>query len=350
MRLILLGAGSIGGRHLQNALTLGHEVVAVVDPDPKRLSAVRQVTSAPLLSEELSEAWGREADAALVCSPTIYHVPHARWAVRQGLHVLIEKPLSHTLEGVDTLLAEATAAKRVVLVACNLRFLPSLQLMHRLLQDGRIGRPLTVRANAGYYLPSWRPGADYRNSYSAQEAAGGGALLDWIHEFDYLRWWFGEVQEVFCYAGRTGALDVDVDEYADVLLRFRSGVVGNVHVDYVQRTYRRSCEVIGTDGVLVWDYIAQMVSWHGTTDHQMEVFSEHIETERNQMFLAELRHFVACLEGREQPALDLVGARALLQVVLAAKRSSLEDRPVPVTGAVLKAEAVNAGMGAREPR
>ncbi|MBI3011129.1 MAG: N-acetylneuraminate synthase family protein [Candidatus Omnitrophica bacterium] len=112
-------------------------------------------------------------------------------------------------------------------------------------------------------------------------------LLDWIHEFDYLRWFFGQVGEVFCYTGTTGTLDVEVEDYAEVLLRFDAGVVANVHLDYLQRTYRRSCEIIGAEGVLIWDYIAQTVTCYGRTDRQVEVFTEQIDTERNQMFLEE---------------------------------------------------------------
>ncbi|MBI3011128.1 MAG: Gfo/Idh/MocA family oxidoreductase [Candidatus Omnitrophica bacterium] len=127
MRLILLGAGSIGRRHLQNALALGHEVVAVADPDPSSLGLVRRQWHIPVLTADVSEAFRQRAEAAVICSPTVEHVSQARWAVREGLHVLVEKPLSHTLDQVDELIAEAAAAQRVVLIGCNLRFFPSLQ-------------------------------------------------------------------------------------------------------------------------------------------------------------------------------------------------------------------------------
>ena len=90
---------------------------------------------------------------------------------------------------------------------------------------GLVGRVLSARADCGFYLPSWRPGRDYRQTYSARARDGGGILLDAIHEFDYLRWLLGEVTEVFCIAGRWSRLEIDVEDLAEVSLRFASGAL-----------------------------------------------------------------------------------------------------------------------------
>src|SRR5204862_183593 len=172
-----------------------------------------------------------------------------------------------------------------------------------------IGRPLAARAHCGYYLPFWRPGTDYREGYGARQATGGGIILDSIHEFDYLIWLLGWPREVFAYAGRVSSLEIDTEDNADVLLRFDYGAVANVHLDYLQRTYRRACDFIGEEGVIAWDYIAQSVTVYGKEDRRVEVFQESINTERNQMFVDEMRHFVRCIETGEPPVLDAAGGR-----------------------------------------
>ena len=326
MRFIILGAGSVGRRHLRNVLSLGHQVAAVCDPDLAKLEESRTIVPGSLITQNETEALGQQADAALICSPTSLHVRQARNAIEQGLHVFVEKPLSHTLEHTEDLVKEAAARDRVVLVGCNLRFFPSLQLVKRLVEEGRIGRPLAARAQCGYYLPFWHPDSDYRKGYSANRDSGGGVILDSIHEFDYLRWLLGEVTEVFCYAGKVSNLEIDTEDTADILLRFRPGVIANVHLDYLQRTYRRSCELIGEEGVIVWDYISQVVSLYGKVDRNVEVYFENINVERNHMFMEEMKHFVACIQGEEKPALDAEGGRAVLQIVLAAKTSAVERR------------------------
>jgi predicted dehydrogenase len=327
MRVVVFGLGSIGWRHLRNALDLGHEVVAVVDPDPARLEEARglSLTGCRLIARE-EDVWGVTADAALVCSPTALHLRQALEALRQGWHVFVEKPLSNTLEGTDAFLREVEARRRTVLVGCNLRFFPSLQQVKRLLEGGRIGRPLVGRAQCGYYLPYWRPQTDYRTGYGARQSTGGGIILDSIHEFDYLGWLLGEPREVFCYAAKVSTLEIDTEDTADVLLRFDYGTVANVHLDYLQRTYRRSCELIGEDGLIVWDYIRQLVTVFGKEERHAEVFEESINVDRNLMFVEELKHFTRCVEQGEKPALSAAGALAVLKVALAAKRSAAEGR------------------------
>ncbi|MGD2179783.1 Gfo/Idh/MocA family protein [Lusitaniella coriacea] len=322
LRFILIGAGSIGQRHLRNLQALGHEIVAVADPSLEKLTEIKSHIADGLLTQDENEALEQKADAALICSPTIFHLKQSQAAIRKGLHVFIEKPLSHTLEGTEEIVTEADITKRVVLVGCNLRFFPSLRLVKQLLGEGRIGKPLSVQAKLGYYLPHWRPGTDYRTGYGAKQVAGGGIILDSIHEFDYLRWLLGEVEEVFCYSGKVSTLEIDTEDNADILLRFASGTVANVHLDYLQRTYRRSCEFIGEEGVIVWDYIAQTVTLYGKKDRYINVFLENINTELNQMYIEEMKHFVACIQGREQSVLNASGARAVLEIAVAAKTSA----------------------------
>ncbi len=331
MRAVVVGAGSIGQRHLKNLLALGHEVAAVLDPDPARLDEIRPLVGGGCrLATDERDAFAGDANAAVICSPTHRHLDQARAALRRGWHVFVEKPLAHTLEGTDAFVEEAGRAGRTVLVGCNLRFLPSLVLVKRLVEEGRIGRPLAARAHCGYYLPFWRPGTDYREGYGARQATGGGIILDSIHEFDYLTWLLGRPREVFAYAGKVSTLEIDTEDNADVLLRFDYGAVANVHLDYLQRTYRRACDFIGEDGVITWDYIAQSVTVYGKEDRRVEVFQESINTERNQMFVDEMRHFVRCIEAREPPVLDAAGGRAILEVALAAKASAAQGRPVKV--------------------
>ena len=329
MRAVVVGAGSIGQRHLKNLLALGHEVAAVLDPDPARLDEIRPLVGGGCrLATDERDAFAGDANAAVICSPTHRHLDQARAALRRGWHVFVEKPLAHTLEGTDALVEEAGRAGRTVLVGCNLRFLPSLVLVKRLVEEGRIGRPLAARAHCGYYLPFWRPGTDYREGYGARQATGGGIILDSIHEFDYLTWLLGCPREVFAYAGKVSSLEIDTEDNADVLLRFDYGAVANVHLDYLQRTYRRACDFIGEAGVIAWDYIAQSVTVYGKEDRRIEVLQESINTERNQMFVDEMRHFVRCIEAGEPPALDAAGGRAILEVALAARASAAHGRPV----------------------
>ena len=167
--------------------------------------------------------------------------------------------------------------------------------MKALLDDKRVGKVLAVRAEFGSYLPEWRPGRDYRENYAVRAALGGGILLDAVHELDYLGWLFGDVADVLCTAGHVSELAGDTEDLAEVTLRFESGVLAQVHLDYLQRAYRRNLQVIGDAGTIVWDYPTHAVTVLAP-DAPPETVSDG-GGDTNQMYMEELRHFIRCLEG-----------------------------------------------------
>ena len=148
----------------------------------------------------------------------------------------------------------ARSKNLVTLVGCNLRFHPGLVAVKRLLEQGVAGRIVAIRAEVGQYLPDWHPGEDYRQGYSARLDLGGGIILDAVHEIDYVRWLLGPVRSVACFAGKLSHLEVETEDTAALLFRFSNGTIGEVHLDYVQRAYSRTCHIIGDEGTIRWDY------------------------------------------------------------------------------------------------
>src|SRR5262245_46266595 len=326
MRVAVIGAGSIGQRHCRNLAALGQEVWAW-DTDPSRrreVSAIAGVTAA----ETLARLLDAQPDAALICTPPAHHVDLAWESLGAGAHLFIEKPIAHVSRDVPALLEEAGRRGRVVAVGFNLRCLPSLARVRDLLEAKRIGRPLAVRAEFGGYLPGWRPGRDYRDNYAVSAALGGGILLDAIHELDYLGWLFGEAIEVFATAEHVSDLAGDTEDLAEVTVRFASGLLAQVHLDYLQRAYRRNLQVIGEAGVIVWDYPTHRVTVWGPAGEPEEEDLRAADGEPNQMYVDEMRHFIRCVEGQAAPLVDGRDALRSLRLVEAAKRSARERSAV----------------------
>lgn len=318
MRTLVVGTGSIGLRHCRNLVALGHDVLAW-DTDARRLAEAAALAGVLPVSS-LDDGLDRRPDAAVVCTPPADHLAVAWRALGAGAHLFVEKPISHTSEGVSELIDEAKRQDRVLALGFNLRHLPSLCRVRSLLEAGRVGRVLAVRAECGSYLPRWRPGRDYRDNYAVSEAMGGGVLLDAIHELDYLGWLFGEVERVFCAAGHLSSLAGDTEDIAQVTLRFESGILAQVHLDYVQRAYRRSLQVIGEDGVILWDHPTHTVTLHGAGSG--EARAELVDDgDVNAMYLSELRHFGQSVLGGLPAAADGRDGLRALRLVEAAKRS-----------------------------
>lgn len=320
MRFLIAGVGSIGQRHLKNLRLLGHEVLAY-DADAARSAEVAAAVGVEVV-DSLELGIGRKVDGLIVCTPPASHLSVARSALAAGIHVFVEKPLAPSLDGVAELLAEVAERRVHLLVGANLRFFRSLQRLRDFIHSGRIGRILSVRAQCGFYLPFWNVVTDYRLTYRTRAATGGGILLDAIHEFDYLRWIFGEVDEVFCTTASVGGFEIDVEDLAEVTLRFASGPVAQLHLDYLQRSYRRDCEVIGERGVIVWDYIRRDMAVFAEEPDRWEVYRDPIDANHNEMYVEEMRHFVRCLDGQEPPLIDGYEALSALRLIAAARTSS----------------------------
>ena len=319
-RVLLVGCGSIGKRHLRNLKALGLDDLHAFDPRPDRAQEAADQTGAKPCTR-IEEGLARKPDLALICTPNSLHVAAALSAARAGCHLFIEKPLSHSLDGISELQEEVRRRGLTALVGCNMRFHPGIAMTRRLLSAGVVGRIACARVMAGSYLPEWHPWEDYRQGYSARADLGGGVILDGIHEIDYLLDILGPAAEVSCVAGRFSDIDIQTEDAAEITLRLRHGALANIHLDYLQRAYRRTAQFSGTEGTLEWDfdrpevrvYRAASKSWDAHPLPAADV---------NAMYVAEMEHLLACLAGREKPAQDLAAALAALEVALAAKRSA----------------------------
>jgi len=312
-------------RHARNLLELGHRVLGW-DVNPPRLDDARRALPGLEAAAGFERGLATRPDAVLVCTPPVSHVTLARQAIEAGCHVFVEKPVALASDEVPPLLDASKRAGRLVVVGFNLRFLPSLRRVKALLDAERIGPVYAARAYFGSYLPEWRAGRDYRDNYAVSAAQGGGALLDLVHEFDYVGWLFGEATELCCAAGHVSALAGDTEDLAEVTLRFASGLVAQIHLDYLRRVYRRDLEIVGADGVITWDYRSRAVRVLGPGPGDSEIHDGADDGPNEAMYVDEMRHFVRCIEGRDEPLVDGWEALRSLRMVEAAKTAAGERR------------------------
>jgi predicted dehydrogenase len=325
LRFVVAGCGSIGKRHIKNLRALGAREVFACDLRPDRRAEVEALLDIETV-ESLDAAWARKPDVIVIASPTALHISLALAAAERGAHLFVEKPLASAWDGVERLIGLARQKELVSLVACNMRFHPGLVTVKRLLAEKAVGRIISARVEVGQYLPDWHPWEDYRQSYSARTDLGGGVILDAIHEIDYIRWLVGEVTGVFCLAGKLSGLEIDTEDSAALLLRFENGAIGEVHLDYVQRVYSRTCQIIGEEGTIHWDYMAGQVRWYSSRIKDWQCFNDPADWEANRMYLDEMRHFFNCLARRAVPEQGLFEAARVLRIALAAKASALNSR------------------------
>ncbi len=335
MKILIMGLGGIGQRHLRNLRTLRGKDLEIVAydprPNPPVLTDQLKVEEGAGLEKkynlrlfpDIEQALAQRPQAAFVCNPTSLHVPAAIRAARQGCALFIEKPLSHSLEGVDELIDLVENRALAAVVGYQMRFHPCLQRLHELVQERKVGRILSVRADVGEYLPGWHTYEDYRQGYAARQALGGGVILTQIHELDYLYWLFGMPRRVFALGGHLSNLEVDVEDTADILMEcILDGhpIPISLHQDYIQNPTKRSCEVVGDAGKILVDIRALTVEVFDGQGKSIEADS-YEGFQRNQLFLDELNCFLDCMQGKQKPLVDLRDGAQSLRMGLAAKES-----------------------------
>ncbi|MFN3308479.1 MAG: Gfo/Idh/MocA family protein [Anaerolineales bacterium] len=333
MKFLIIGFGSIGRRHAQNLLDLGQTDLLVYRTGHSKLPAEMHLDLP--IETDLDRAFAYQPDAVIVCNPTALHLPFSIRAAQEGCHIFLEKPISHNLDQVDEFQQIAREKGIKVFVGFQYRFHPALQLVHQWLREGKIGRPLWARVHWGEYLPSWHPWEDYRLSYSARRDLGGGVLLTLCHPFDYLSFLFGKATYVSAFLGQIGDLELDVEDLAEVILHYSDRFSASVHLDYLQRPPSHTLEVCGTQGMLRWDYQVGSLQLHQITD---ELGSEGCtinlpvppHSERNEMYRAEMLHFLKVIQGDEPPACSLEDGIYALRVALAARQAAVSGMKTPI--------------------
>lgn len=328
MRLLVVGAGSIGKRHLQNFRQLGVDHVGVVDVRADRRQEVAERFGITRLYPDIDRALQDDYDAVVVGVPTAYHTEVTVKSVRAGAHVLMEKPISNCWDGLSEVLSEVRRKNLVCLVGYTYRFWPPLLKVNELLERQLIGKVYFADITFSEYLPDWHPWEDYRSWFMSKKEQGGGALLDESHAVDMARWLFGEIEEVFCLTGNISHLEMTADDYAQFIVNYASGASGTIHMDLFGRKHRRSIDTYGEKGNICWEFFSNRVDVY----HVEEGFTETITftCERNDMFIAEAKHFLDCIAGRAQPRVGMEEAMRTLKVLLAGVESSETKKMVRV--------------------
>jgi predicted dehydrogenase len=308
MHALVVGCGSIGRRHVVNLLALdavGRVTLATSRPDClEALGADPRIVT-------VSSPDGVACDFAIVANDTDRHVGSAAALLQRGVPVLVEKPLSASLEGVDALVA--SAARVPVGVAYNMRFLSVMRLLADWLDSGLLGTPHFARIEVGQNLTAWRSGRDYRDAYSASRARGGGVALDLSHEVDYMRLLFGDPTAWDVRTARTGALDADVEDVFEGLYSFGDRFLCSVHMDYLEQGGQRSFALVTSRGRLNCDFIARTLT--ATVDLPPHPDPSSL-FDMAESYRLEVAAFVDAVAGRGAwPGATLVDGRRVLELL-----------------------------------
>ena len=334
MKYLIAGLGSIGRRHMRNLIALGEKDI-VLFRTRKATMPDDELAGFPVETDFTEALKKHKPDAVIVGNPTSMHLDIAIPAAEAGCAILLEKPISNSTERLDQLESAVKKSGSKVLVAFQFRFHPGLMRAKQLISDGEIGRIISAHVHFGEYLPAWHPWEDYRQGYAARADMGGGVVLTQCHSLDYLPWLVGKVESAWGFTGKLSDLEVDVEDTAEIGLRFESGALGNLHLDFNQQPPAHRFEIIGTKGTIKWDlsdgatriYRASAESLSISTGREIkaggewEAYPLPENWERNVMFFEQMKHFVAVVRGEAEPACTLEDGVRVMKLISAVHES-----------------------------
>jgi predicted dehydrogenase len=317
LSILIAGCGSVGKRHARVLNGLGLKDIRACDPAPAQRASLLGETPTVTMYDSFEAGLWDAPHAVLICTPPKLHIPMAMQAIQAGCHVLCEKPLSDAPEGIDELAALAAEAEKKVMVALCFRFHAGLLIAKRLLDSGRVGRLVSMRALVGEYLPDVRP--DYRNLFSS----GYLGAFDLSHEVDLAIWYSGKpIRRVCALSGSYSDIGIQAPDVVELLIDFEDRCIASVHLDFYQRPRRRQTELICTQGVI----IVEFAHWEHSTVSVYDAAKgnweqQELVTERDDMFRAEDREFVQAVAEDKPLGCDIAEARKSVEVIAMARRS-----------------------------
>lgn len=251
---MVMGAGSIGDRHIRVLKNLHFSNIWVYR---QRNLPLQNIDSDSINiftnSDQINEI---KPFAAIVCTPTAQHMEQVIYCIEQGIHVLIEKPLSHALTGIQKLKKTVLANNTCVQVAYMLRYHPLFQTVKTHIQTKKMGPLFSMQCYWGEYLPDWHPWEDYRESYAGRKDLGGGAALTLSHDVDLVNWLSGSrVKKWNTLKNYSSSLEIDVESAADISIAYENGVTAHCHINFHERIPRRWYRFAFEQGSMEIDYL-----------------------------------------------------------------------------------------------
>lgn len=322
-KLGIIGLGSIGKRHLRLLNEIRPDIEIIVMRSGHGVSCEEE--SANKIVSSIDQLLDEGIQAAIISSPATLHLEQSIELAKSGVHLLIEKPISNSTNGINDLVNILDEKNLIATVGYVLRYDPGAIKFKELIDSKLIGDILHARIECGSYLPEWRAEKDYKKTVSARADLGGGVLLELSHELDYLQWFFGKPKDVMANVRNSGLFNIDVEDQADILLTSSEGYSISVQIDFNRRHVSRKCKVLTTEGEITWNAVNRNVICK-LVDKGETIYN--FDTERDYIYSLQLKAFIDCIENNQNPSVTIQNGFDVLKLIDSIRDSSKNDSKV----------------------
>lgn len=327
MKLLVTGGGSIGERHIRNIKRINGVTVSLCEPRQERAQELRKRYDLDEIVPGYEQTDLSDFDAVLIATPVNSHIDFATKAVNAGCHVLIEKPLSHSLEGVDELDSLAKEKGLVVGVAFVRKFHPLISNAKEIIASGKLGKLCTAYCIEGQHLPLYRP--DYKQTYFVHKEMGGGITLDWApHNVNLICHLLGEVEKVLCIE-KLYALESECEDATIMILIMKNGAVVQFSSNAFQKNSESINSIVGTKGTVQYSFESCELSHFNGATQSWSSFQHHVNYGED-LFEAQARNFINAIADKEEIRTGIPEAKYTMQVIFAAIESAKKSQFIKI--------------------
>jgi len=343
MKILMIGLGSIGQRHLRNIKRVYGDKFEILAYRTRRLrqtfSDTMQIREGVDLEKEfhlkvftdLDEALAEKPEIAYVTNITSKHMDTAIKCAKASCNLFIEKPLSDSLAGIEELKRIKAEKSSTIFMGFQNRYHICVKEARRILNENVIGAIQSVSSEFSERLTTMHTYEDYRQTYMAKSDMGGGPILNLqIHDLDLLHYLFGEPVEVVSVISKNSQLEVDVEDGASSIYTF---VNANgdpfpvyTHTDFLQFPPAHTIKVVGEKGRIEIDM--NQASLKLIVEGNVVEEKVYTDFQRNDMFIEELKDFISCVEEKKDPVIDLEQGIVSLKMAIGAKQSSQKKETI----------------------
>ena len=305
MKVLVVGTGSIGRRHIEVLQSIGRHDVGICELDKNNADEAAQKYAIDEVYYDLDDALKSGFDVVIVCTPNAYHADASVAAMEAGCDVLVEKPIASSIADAWQIVTVSERTGRTVMVGYTLRVYPGLREIKDLIDSGRLGKPVSVRVNLNAAVTLVLNKSDYRKSYET----GGGIIYDYSHEIDYLRYLFGEIIRYACFVDSQVKKELSCDDVAEIILQYESDTIASIHMDYVLDG-GRTLDIVCEKGRMHYDFNGSLCIKPEKGDSQ----SIRYNVDRNEMFAKQFELFEKACRGEKVAYVTAQDGLKVLQI------------------------------------
>jgi len=327
--ILVSGVGSIGKRHIENFSKL-FDCVDIVDINSNRVKEAKSKYKVRNHFKKTSEALSSQKyDAVVVAAPPHVHKEIATEVIKKKTNLFIEKPLGMHADGWEKLHQECEKNNLISYIGYCHKFIPYTTKLKQFMEKKIIGDVVHATMRWGSYLPDWHSWEDYKDFYMSKKDQGGGALMDESHGIDLVRFIIGEIDKVGAMVDNTSDLKMTSDDIALLILKMKNKSLVQINFDLSSRTPRINFEIVGKEGIIIWDRVENNLKIYTTNTKKWELIKFSKE-DMLQMYPIQAKHFYDCIYNKQKPLTNIKDAILTQKIIDAAFKSNKTEKFIKI--------------------